>query len=222
MISGGNKFSLREGSEILQVGKQTNVYDLHTRATFQAYVDLIIPLEALIFNIYEYIIFELDYSIPISIEQQLTQMNKSLSKSTAQLLDVAAIQLIQSGKAKCTLNVWAFPGGGPFAALDRSDRLRSITLLEKLEIDVSRAPAPYQNNPGLIRNMMDSINQLALFGYYSEWSAYGTTRLFPPNYRRLEYFPIGWIQSNYPGPAFGYRDFRGYLLTMAHIKGDLF
>jgi hypothetical protein len=222
-------------SKISRARKNNKICDLHTSSTFQALVHSIIPhtpnppatlgdvqvLEALNLNIYKYIIWELDYSLTIPLKLQLNLINTSLSKSTAQLLDAAATQLIQTGKAKCTLNVWAFPGGGPFAALFRSDRLRAITLLEQLEIDLSSLPAPYQNNPGLIRNMMDALNQLTLFGYYSEWTAYGTTRLFPPDSRRIEYFPIGWVESKYPGPAFGYRDFRGFLLTFRHKRGNL-
>lgn len=220
---------------MLRDGENNRIFDLHTRATFQALVDTIIPytpnpygklgdvqvLGALNFNIYEYIIWELDHSIPIPIEQKMNLSNTSLSKSTAQLLDAGATQLIQTGKAKCPLNVWAFPGGGSFAVLSRSDRVRAITLLERLEMDLSNLPAPYQNNPGLIRNMMDSIHQLTLFGFYSEWAAYGTTRLLPPDYRRIEYFPISWVQSKYPGPAFGYRDYRGTLLNFPRKRGKL-
>jgi hypothetical protein len=220
---------------ISRAGENDRISDLHTLATFQALVDSIIPhtpnpsatfgdvqvLGALNLSVYEYIIWDLDYSLPIPIEQQMNLINKTLSKSTAQLLDAAATQLIKTGKAKCPLNVWAFPGGGPFAALSRNDRLRAITLLEQLEMDLSSLDVPYQNNPGLIRNLIDAIHQLTLFGFYSEWPAYGTTKLFLPDYRQIEYFPIGWFQSNYPGPAFGYRDFRGFLVTEPHKRGNL-
>jgi hypothetical protein len=219
--------------KISRAGENNRIWDLHILATFQALVDSIIPytpnpsatvgdvqaLGALNLSIYEYIILDLDDSLSIRIDLQM-KMNTSLSKSTAQLLDAGATQLIRTGKAMCPLNVRAFPGGGPFAALSRNDRLGAITLLEELEMDLSSLDVPYQNNPGLIRNMIDAIHQLTLFGFYSEWPAYGATRLFPPDYRQIEYFPIGWIQSNYPGPAFGYRDFRGYLVTNPHKRGN--
>ena len=220
-------------SKITEVRGNNEIYNLHTRATFQALVHTIVPAApsptvtlgtlqaagALDLNVYEYIIWVLDRSLAIPIELQLNLVNISLSRSTAQLLDAAAARLIQTGQAKYLLNVWAFPGGGPFAALSRSDRLRAITLLERLEINFGSLPDPYQNNPGLVRNMMDVLNQLTMFGHYSEWTAYGATRLFPPDYRRMEYFPPGWIQSQYPGPAFGYRDFRGFLAIFPHKGG---
>lgn len=221
-------------SKISQAGADNGIgiFDLHTRATFQALVHAIIPdtlwIEAsgiiqgvaiLDLKVYEYIIWTLDHSLAIPIKQQLN-LNTSLSKSTAQLLDAAATQLVWSGQIKYPLNVWAFLEGGSFAALLRGDRLRVIALLEQLKIDLGSLPVPYQNNPGLIRNMMDALSQLTLFGYYSEWSAYGTTRLLPPDYRRMEHFPVGWIQAGYPGPAFGYRDFRGFLVDFPHREGS--
>ncbi|USK72296.1 hypothetical protein [Peribacillus asahii] len=212
---------------------QNGIFDLHTQATFQALVHAIIPntlwittsgviegIERLDLKVYEYIIWTLDYSLAIPIKRQLNLINTSMSKSTAQLLDAAASQLIWSGQVKSPLNGWAFLGGGSFAALLRDDRLRVIAFLDQLKINLGSLPIPYQNNPGLIRNMMDVLSQLTMFGYYSEWNAYGTTRLLPPDYRQIEYFPVGWIQSGYPGPAFGYRDLRGFLVDFPHKEGN--
>lgn len=77
-----------------------------------------------------------------------------------------------------------------------------------------------KNNAGLVLNITDAINRLVMFGYYSEWSGYGTTRLAPPTRRRLEEFPVGWTQSAYPGPSYGYRELRGFLLTIPREKGE--
>ncbi|MFP3123814.1 gluconate 2-dehydrogenase subunit 3 family protein [Ectobacillus funiculus] len=212
---------------------QAGIFDLHTRATFQALVHAIIPdtlwittlgatqgVAILELKVYEYIIWTLNHFLTIPIKQQLNLINTSMAKATAQLLDAAATQLMWSGQIKYPLNAWAFLGGGSFAALLPGDRLRAIALLEQLKIDLGSLPVPYQNNPGFIRNMIDVLSQLTLFGYYSEWSAYGTTRLLPPDYRRMEQFPIGWIQSGYPGTAFGYRDFRGFLVEFPHREGS--
>jgi hypothetical protein len=169
--------------------------------------------------VYEYIIWILEQSIALPVKTQLNLMdNKSISKATAEMLDVGAAQLIQTGQILCPLNMSTFPGGGPFATLSPIDRLRAITLIERLEINLETLSIPYKNNPGLVRNMMDVLNELSMFGQYSEWTAYGTTRLFPPEYRRVEYFPHGWIQTQYPGPSFGYRDFRGFLAIIQHKK----
>jgi hypothetical protein len=49
-----------------------------------------------------------------------------------------------------------------------------------------------------------SLNRYTMMGFYSEWFGYGTTRLNPPNERKLEFDPISWEQIGYPGPSFSY------------------
>jgi hypothetical protein len=205
----------------------------YIRSTFQALVHAIIPPHyyrykdllgtvqvagAQELHVYEYIIWILDQSIALPVKDQLNLY--SMSKATAELLDSGAVQLIQTSQNLYPLNVTAISSGGPFAALSPIDRLRAITLIERLGIDLDKLSAPYKNNPGLIRNMVDVLNELTSFGHYSEWTAYGTTRLFSPEYRSVEYFPFGWFQTGYPGPSFGYRDFRGFLATFKHKKED--
>lgn len=198
-------------------------------STFQALVHAIIPPHhrysvqvagAQELHVYEYVLWILDHSIDLPVKKQLNLVNGSMSKSTAELLDAGAARLIQTGQNLYPLNTTVFPCGGPFSALSPIDRLRAITLLERLDIDLENVSIPYKNNPGLVRNMMDVLNELSMFGYYSEWTAYGTTRLFSPEYRRVEHFPLVWFQTGYPGPSFGYRDFRGYLATFKHKKVD--
>ena len=214
------------------IGEGEQSLNRYIRSTFQALVHAIIPPHlrykdflgtvdvagAQEVNVYEYVIWILDHSIAFQVKDQLNLY--SMSKSTAELLDAGAVQLIQTGQNLYPLNVTAFPSGGPFAALSPIDRLRAITLIERLGIDLDKLSVPYKNNPGLVRNMMDVLNELPLFGHYSEWTAYGTTRLFSPEYRRVEHFPLGWFQTGYPGPSFGYRDFRGFLATFKHKKVD--
>lgn len=223
-----NYVYFKEGNKILQARADSGIFTVHTRATFQAFVHALIPSTsagivqgagALDIKVYEYVIRTLDHSLSLSIQQQLPLIHTPMSIATARLLDAAAIQLVQSGQAKYPLHAWIFPGGGPFASLLRSDRIRAMDLLERLEINLGSLPPPYQNNPGLIQNMMDALSQLTMFGYYSEWTAYGTTRLLPPDYRQVEYVPISWIQCQYPGPAFGYRDLRGFLADFPQKRG---
>jgi hypothetical protein len=205
----------------------------YIRSTFQALVYAIFPPNfrfkdlrtvqiagAQELHVYEYVIWILDHSIALPVKEQLNLENTSMSKSTAELLDVGAAQLIQTGQILYPLNVTVFPNGGPFSALSPIDRLRAISLIERLDINLENLSIPYKNNPGLVRNMIDVLNELPLFGYYSEWTAYGSTRLFSPEFRRVEYFPHGWFQTQYPGPSFGYRDFRGFLATFKHKKVD--
>jgi hypothetical protein len=209
--------------------KITGAIDRYILSTFQALVQAIIPATpyystpfqsagALELKVYEYVIWILDHSIAFPVKKQLNLVDNSMSKATAELLDSGAAQLIQTGQIRYPLNVYANPGGGPFTVLSPFDRLRAISLIEMLEINLETLNLPYKNNPGLIRNMMDVLNQLTQFGLYSEWPAYGKTRLFSPEYRRVEYFPLGWIQTQYPGPSNGYRDFRGFLASMPQKK----
>jgi hypothetical protein len=72
----------------------------------------------------------------------------------------------------------------------------------------------------LIVFIIDYLNRGTMFGFYSEWPAYGTTRLATPTLRRLEYFPIGWRQTGYPGVSLGYRAFRGQLMTIVREGGE--
>jgi hypothetical protein len=169
-------------------------------------------------HVYEYVIWILDHSIAFPVKEQLKLVNGSMSKSTAELLDAGAARLIQTGQILNPLNVTVYPSGGSFSALSPIDRLRAITLIERLDINLGNLSIPYKNNPGLVRNMMDVLNELPMFGHHSEWTAYGTTRLFSPEYRRVEYFPPGWFQAQYPGPSFGYRDFREFLAIIQHKK----
>jgi hypothetical protein len=206
----------------------------YIKSTFQSLVHAIIPPHlkykdylgtihvagAQELHVYEYVIWILDHSIALPVKEELNLVNSSMSKSTAELLDLGAAQLIQKGQILYPLNVTAFPCGGPFSTLSRIDRLRAITLIERLDINLENLSIPYKNNPQLVRNMMDVLNELPSFGYYSEWTAYGTTRLFSPEYRRVEHFPHGWFQTGYPGPSFGYRDFRGFLAIIQHKKVD--
>jgi hypothetical protein len=158
---------------------------------------------------YEYVIAVLNQSLPSPMKQG---GNPPFSKSTANLLDLAAFQLTRKGNATCFYHTYPFPWKWIFANLKRFERLMAIDMLERLEVPLGSLPEPFTNNPGLTQSMKNTLTQLTLLGYYSEWPGYGSTRLERPDFRCIEYFPIGWIQTNYPGPAFGYRNIRGLFL----------
>lgn len=195
-----------------------------TIETFKAFVDAIIPITpilaqylgkiqypgALNLHTNQYLIWSLDHLI--SLSDGAAEYNVPLSISTAILLDMAANELISMGENKEPVDYHQFPMGGSFSALAPMDRLRAITLLEKYQIDYSILPIPFQNNPDNVNYIISFINRQTMLGYYSEWSGYGSTRLYPPTDRVLEDFPISWKQVSYPGPARGYDAFRGYLI----------
>ncbi|GAB3804796.1 hypothetical protein [Virgibacillus kimchii] len=166
-------------------------------------------------QVHEYVMEGLNQYI--TIQQQLNQYPVPLAYPTAVMLDIAANQLVNSHQVK-PLAQSLFTGGGMFSQLSRENRLRTLSALESLEIDLYLLPPPFQNNGGMVKHVTDAINRFSVFGFYSEWPGYGLTRLYPPNDRQLEFFPPGWQQAGYPGVALGYRDFRGFLFTMAEVK----
>ncbi|PID20881.1 hypothetical protein CSV61_12920 [Sporosarcina sp. P3] len=198
---------------------QTQMY---TQASFRSLTDALLPSTYAQSNyestncnsnrkVHEYIMYSLDHYI--SIQQQLHHTIVPLSYPTAMMLDIAAIQLVNTYQAQ-PLPQSAFQGGGMFSYLSRQDRIRTLTALENLDVDLYALPSPFQNNAGLVKNIVDALNRFSVLGYYSEWPAYGSTKLCSPNERRLEHFPVNWQQVGYPGVSLGYRDFRGFLLRM--------
>lgn len=204
---------------------------VETTATFYAFVDAIIPntpnlattlgpiytLGATDLDTYAYLIYQLDHAVSIHIG--LSLVNIPLAQPTAELLNTAAQQVIETKRNIDPLNSYPLTSRMPFAMLSRTDRLRTVSFLEQLDINLARLPVPFQYNGGLVQNMMDVINRLTYFGFFSEWAGYGTTRLLPPVCRRIEFFPPSWIQAGYPGPVYGYRDLRGFLLKFPR-RGD--
>ncbi|MGI8387422.1 hypothetical protein [Robertmurraya sp. P23] len=195
----------------------SEIHDAHTRITIQAAVDAILQDSPMDEVIYGYVIAVLDQTLPSTINQGVTN---PLSKQTANLLDMAGIQLMYIEKGMYFYPISAFPREGIFSTLSRSERLRAINLLERLEVPLESLPEPFTNNPGLTQSMKNTITQITFLGYYSEWTGYGSTRFNRPDFKRIEYFPIGWIQTKYPGPAFGYRNLRGFLLNGSNKGGN--
>jgi hypothetical protein len=192
----------------------------HTKATFMAFVDAMIPsiLGALDLRLDDYIVWTLDHYV--SIQGEWSVKNVPLSSQTARILDIAAFQLITSGNVKVSPDFSTNPDGGPFAALSPDDRFEAIRLLENLQVDLEILPSPYRNNAGLIENVVTSLHQMVMFGYYSEWFSLGSTRLAYPEDHRLERQRFIWDSLNYPGPSFGYRAVRGFLVDKFSEKGE--
>lgn len=184
----------------------------HTRATFMAFADAIIPstLGALDLRLDDYIVWTLDHYVSIQGEWHVKTL--PLSSQTARILDIAALKLIASGNIKAYPDFSTNPDGGPFAALLPNDRFEAIRLLENLQVDLEVFPTPYRNNAGSVKNVITSLHQMVMFGYYSEWFSLGSTRLAYPEDHRIERRRFLWDRLNYPGPSFGYRAVRGFLV----------
>lgn len=195
-----------------------------TEAVFRALVDAVIPktpelaekhgsiqsLGALDLHTDEYLIWVLDHQMSLSMV--IKNVNIYLANATADMLNIAAGQLIDTGGNKKPINPDADPDSGMFAALEPADRFRAITLLEQLQVDLASLPVPFHNNPGFVLAVIKVLTLLVIKGYYLEWSGYGSTRLETPEKRKIEEFPTGWQQVGYPGPSLGYHVFRGNLV----------
>lgn len=195
-----------------------------TKSTFKAFTDAVISETqdldgkqgsiqlpgALQDNIFEYQIWSLNHSL----SQTMFKMNFNihLAKPTAKMLNIAAKQLINNAGNKEPINSVILCEGGAFATLSPSDRLRAISLLEQLRVNPLRLPIPFWNNPGLVLSIISTIMMFNTIGYYSGWSGYGSTSLETPEKRTVEYFPICWKETEYPGPSRGYHRLRGYLI----------
>lgn len=196
--------------------------DPSTYVTFRALAEALVPYTpafsaseavqapgAAANGVHDYLIWELEHSL--SLVCCMGPEAIPLAVPTAQLLNIAAMQYMSAGCLNC--GSWS-PGWGlsPFAALAVGDRIRVLSLLEQRQLDYGLLPLPYKEDAGFTAYMVDFLNRATLFGNYSEWPAYGTTRLNTPLRRRLEFFPVGWRQAEYPGVAKGYRAFRVYML----------
>lgn len=201
----------------------------HTVATFRALVDAIVPstpgmavfgaeqtIGAVEQHVHEYMIWELDHSLTLILGYYPEVV--PLAAPTAGMLNAGAVQLVASGQAQFSPEGTA-TGGVPFAALSPMDRIKTMAILENLQVDLGTLPPPYRDDGGLVKFIVDYLNRGTMFGNYSEWPAYGTTRLNTPTRRRLEHFPIGWRQVGYPGVSLGYRALLGFKLTIIREGG---
>jgi len=208
--------------EIIKFQRSKNILP-QTQAAFKALVDAIVPrtpefaekqgsiqsFGALDLHTDEYIIWSLEHHLSLIIV--IKDVHIHLANATAEMLNIAARQLIYSGGNKKPVNTDIDANEDTFAALEPSDRFRAIFLLEQLQVDLATLPIPFRNNKGFVLALTSVLTLLTTTGYYTEWSGYGSTRLETPEKRIIEHFPISWRQVGYPGPSKGYHAFRGYL-----------
>jgi hypothetical protein len=128
----------------------------------------------------------------------------------ALVFDVIAAEFIVRGKNEDPLvDGTTFPGGGTFVRLSREDRLRCLwTIVDGSVVDrLDTLLSPLLPQLGILKFVVMAVNGLHGFGYYTEWSGYGDTKMAMPNERELA-TPAGEVQSRqqteYPGPAPGY------------------
>jgi len=196
---------------------------LRTEATFKALLDATIPrttefvekkdevhsFGAVDLDTYKYPIWGLDHSTFISIFKMNFKIH--LSKPTAEMLDIAAKELIDKRENKESINYSILNKEGEFAALSPNDRFRAIMLLEELKVNLKNLPIPFWNNWQFANPIIKTMIMFNTIGYYSGWSELNQTSMQTYEKRKEEDIPTSWKQVGYPGPSNGYHALRGYL-----------
>ncbi len=182
----------------------------HTWETIRALVDAIIPRTPRLAEEFGRIQYygALDSHIDEFVICTLNNYYYPLAKPVADLLDVAATQLLLDIGSEYSLEYLDNNGKSSFAELSPINRFRAISLLPGLQSYLTDIPESLGQNQEYVLAVINALSRYTLMGYYSEWSGYGATRLDSPNERILEYMPIGWRQVEYPGPSLGYRALR--------------
>lgn len=170
------------------------------KSTFQAFVDAIIPRTPDLAEEFGPIQYygALNFQIDEYLIMQLNVYDPDLVKIVAELLDIAAERLLYRKENKQQPN---YVGAGSFSALAPEDRLMALALLRNSPFDPSYISYPIDHEFFYI---IEDLIRFTVMGYYSEWFGYGTTRLYEPNDRILEFYPLSWKQISYPGPTPAY------------------
>ncbi|WP_100398834.1 hypothetical protein [Bacillus sp. FJAT-44742] len=205
----------------------SNISQEDMQKTFIALMDAILPstpklgekegseftLSAYDMGVHEYVIYSLNHYI--SLQEQFSLAPIRLAAPTAELLNTASIHLLNTNRVETALKQ-TVPPKLLFPELSPSDRIRVLSMLESLDLDLFSLPYPFKNNGGLVKHITDALNRFAMLGYYSEWPGYGITKKNDMKERKLEYLPLSWKQTGYPGVSHGHRDLRGFLLELKH------
>ncbi len=186
-----------------------------TVETFKALTDAVVPktselsVGALELHTEDYLIWTLNHFVTLVFVKKGIPV--PLANATADMLNIAANELIKKDGNIKPICSDIISEKGTFAALEPNDRFRAISLLEKLQLNLTNLPIPFYQNKGNVLAVTRLLTSLTSFGYYSDWSAFDSTRLETPEKRIIEEFPAGWKEVGYPGISKGYHALRGYL-----------
>lgn len=211
--------------------------DPHTRVTFRAIVDAVVPQTpelaeelgpehvpgGLAIDLDEFAITYVDDGFQFGLPVLGPQGNIELADPIAHTLDTAALKLLERGDNEdepSSDRALALLGPdeteravGPFAELSREDRLRAIAILDELEIEVTPTDHDlFEFDAGLVGQLVIGFVEMI---YYSEWEGYDEFTQ-PPSERVHPNDPEAvqsWRQTGFPGFANGYAALRGYIGT---------
>lgn len=231
------------GIRRLPILSDSAVYrELHVRVTFRAAVDSVIPrtpeLEAELgpehvpggndIGLAEFLIEFVDGGFQLGLPHTGPIGNAPAAEPVANILDAAALALLvhdeavtppSRDRAASLLENEAVSASrlaiaaGPFARLERQDRLRAINILDQIEKEVTLpGDTLFEFDAGLVGQLMVGFTTLV---YYSEWEGYEDFTQ-PPSERTHSNDPAdvqSWRQTGFPGFKNGYPALRGYLGT---------
>jgi len=214
--------------------------ELHTVVTFRAVVDAVIPETpeldpelgpehvsgGLAVGLEEFVVTYVDDGFQLGLPYIGPRGNIPLADPIAQILDIAALTLLDRGENTADLDddrplSLLDPGeaspravrkaAGAFSKLSRRDRLRAIGLLDELELEISQFEGElFEFDGGLVGQLVVGFTEMI---YYSEWQGYDeftqppSERVHPNDAAAVQ----SWRQTGYPGFSDGYAALRGYL-----------
>lgn len=214
--------------------------DPHTRVTFRAIVDAVVPetpvlagdlgpehvLGGLAIDLDEFAIAYVDNGFQFGLPHLGPKGEIPLADPIAHVLDVAALTLLERGDNEAepskdrALSLLGpdDPSSseledavGPFAELSRRDRLRAIAILDEFEVEFSPTDSSlFELDAGSVGQLVIGFIEVI---YYSEWDGYDEY-MQPPSERVHPNDPEvvqSWRQTDFPGFANGYAALRGYL-----------
>lgn len=223
-------------------GGEPSITDPHTRVTFRAIVDAVVPRTptlrtlgeehvpgGLTAEVDDYLFTFVNSFVSFGLPKLGGLGTLRLAELITAVLDLGATKLIALGgneqppTLSRALGLLDLDGlltdpiealsEGPFAKLSRQDRLRAIHVLDEAEFDTADLPGPLvEGDAGLLAQLVVGYTGV---GYYSEWQGY-TNFTAPPGERGFTNDPStvqSWRQSGFPGVANGYVALRGYLGT---------
>jgi hypothetical protein len=207
--------------------------DPHTVATFRALVDALVPETpdvaaerggehepgGLAIELERFLMYSFNSFVPVEPGgPENTGATLRAAETFAGALDEAASELLARNENDDAPTTTRFSAGGTFAALSRDDRLRAVELLEAKEVPLGSLAEEgsfaddIADYDGFVQYQVTGMNLVAMLGYYSEWAGYGETKTDCPTDRVFEGIEAvqSFEQTDYPGPARGYADLRGY------------
>ncbi|AXG06885.1 hypothetical protein DU500_10835 [Haloplanus rubicundus] len=225
---------------LADVVSDTEDVELHTVVTFRAIVDAVVPETpeldpeigpehvpgGLAVGLEEFAVTYVDDGFQLGLPYVGPRGNIPLADPIAQILDLAALRLVDRGANTGELDddrpvSLLAPGeasprvvrraAGPFSKLSRRDRLRAIGLLDELELEINQFEDElFEFDGGLVGQLVVGFTEMI---YYSEWQGYDeftqppSDRVHPNDAAAVQ----SWRQTGYPGFSDGYAALRGYL-----------